>query len=92
MTIHRLIIEVNDNPNADDYIIEIDGSKETLTIYDKAPPEDWKEQMENLRKENKELKDKIESLTNMISLLQNQLNKAPIQLEKYNYTKPIILK
>lgn len=41
MTTHRIIVEIETDPRKDDYIIELDGSEETLKSYEPAPPKDW---------------------------------------------------
>lgn len=41
VTIHRIIVEVDDNPNEEDYIVEIDGSNESLSLYEQAPKNGW---------------------------------------------------
>lgn len=41
MTIKRIIVEIDDNPNEEEYIVEIDGSDESLSLFETAPQEDW---------------------------------------------------
>lgn len=41
MTMHRIIVEVDDDITKDEYIVEIDGSNDSLSLYDCAPKKGW---------------------------------------------------